>query len=78
MVALLDILQSINRIHYFSALDMAHAYFHICIHALHWKYFKFMTTGQHFQFKALKFRLALATQAFSKYLAPAAVHQHCP
>lgn len=76
MVTLASIIPSLYPMDWFSALDLQDACFHVAIHHLHKKCFRFQVLGDRHQFQAFPFRLSTALQVFTKCLLLVTTHLH--
>ncbi|KAM7182065.1 uncharacterized protein RBU57_000616 [Macrochelys suwanniensis] len=69
MVSLATIIPSLDPGHWYAALDMKDAYFHISIALPHRRFLRFVVHKTHYQFIALPFGLCTAPRVFTKCMA---------
>lgn len=64
------VLELVRNNDWFCSLDLADAYFSVCIAQDHWKFLKFMWNGVLFQYRVLVFGLAQAPYVFTRLCKP--------
>lgn len=60
--------------HWFSALNLQDAYFHVTIHPAHRQFLRFTVGSNYYQYRVLPFGLSTAPKVFSKTLRVVAAH----
>lgn len=74
MTALQSILILLQQEMWMATLALQDAYFHITIIPPHWKYLHFTVGDDHFQFKALLFKISSAPWVFTKTMVVVIAH----